>query len=201
MILSPPKPLTSRRFAAATSEAPPRASEAATDWAALPGGVVDGSEIVLLAIKPSMWRLLFDSAPWLATCCVFAALLTWFGRPLPGLSVTATAQVILLIGLARIGLAIVRWVPTWYVLTNRRVINIQGVRAPRISDCLLVEIRNTVLHVSPAEKLTRLGTITFVTDQPSHTPHVWQSIAKPEFVHAKIRRAIEDAIDRRGIAG
>ncbi len=189
------------RFSAATSEAPPRTSQAAaTAWTALPGGVLDGGEIVLLATKPSMWRPVFDSAPWLVTCCLLAGVLTWLGKPLPGLSLTATAQVVLLVAFARVGLAVVRWVPRWYVLTNRRVIDIRGVRSPRIQACLLVEIRNTYLNSSAAEKLTRLGTITFVTDEANKVSRLWQSIAKPEEVHTKIRRAIENAIDQHGMS-
>ncbi|MGB2987593.1 MAG: hypothetical protein WBE26_17140 [Phycisphaerae bacterium] len=198
MIQSPPKRPTSLSFSVTASEAPPRASRVAATLTTLPGSVLDGDEIVLLAIKPSMWRLLFDSAPWLVTCFLLAAVLVWLGTPLPGLSLTATAQVILLIGLARIGLAVVRWVPIWYVLTNRRVLDIRGVRTPRISACLLIEVRNTILQSSPTEKLTRLGTITFVTDPPDQASHVWQSIAEPDAVHTKIRRAIENAIDQSG---
>jgi hypothetical protein len=94
---------------------------------------------------------------------------------------------------------VVRWAPRWYVLTNRRVLDIQGVRSPRIWSCLLTEIRNTYLNASPPEKLTGLGTITFVTDHPDEPPCHWRSVAKPEEVHAKIRRAIENAIDQQGI--
>ena len=65
---------TSPALAAATSEAPPHAAKAATHWTALPSGVVDGGEIVLLAIKPSMWRPLLDSAPWLIVCSTFATM-------------------------------------------------------------------------------------------------------------------------------
>ena len=181
-------------FAATMSEMPTRA-EAAAAWVALPGGVVDGGEIVILAIKPSMWRPLFDSLPWLVGACFLAAVVLSGGLTLPGLSSMMTGQLILLVGFARLGVAIARWVPTWYVLTNRRVMNIGGVRAPRISSCLLVEVRNTYLNTLPAEKLTGLGTITFVTDHPGDPPRVWLSVARPEEVHAQIRRAIESAID------
>lgn len=188
-------------FSPTASEAPPRASKVTATWTTLPGGVVEGGEIVILAIKPSMWRILLDSAPWLVTCCLLAGVLTWLGTPVPGLSVAATAQVMLLIAFARIALAIVRWIPTWYVLTNRRIIGIRGVRTPRISASPLVDIRNTYLHSSPAEKLARLATITFVFSHSEKPSHIWQSVAKPDEVHAAIRRAIENAIDQHGLSG
>lgn len=199
MIVSLPQPVTSVPFSSATSEAPPHTTEVASSVAALAGSVLDGGEIVLLAIKPSMWRPLFDSAPWLVTCCALAVVLTWLQAPLPGLSLATTAQLILLVGLARVGLAVVKWVPMWYVLTNRRVIDIRGVRRPRTAACRLLEIRNTYLHASVAEKTVRVGTITFVIDRPDRTSRLWQSVARPEEVHAKIRRAIENAIDQQGV--
>ena len=201
MIRAATRRLTPVSFSATASETPSRATDVAVGWTTLPGGVVDGGEIVLLAIKPSMWRPLFESTPWLVTCCVLAAGLAWLSRPIPGLPLTATVQVIVLVGFARLGLAVVRWVPRWYVLTNRRVLDIQGVRSPRIWSCLLIETRNTYLNVSTAERLTGLGTITFVTDHPGEPPCHWRSVAKPEEVHARIRRAIENAIDQQGIGG
>lgn len=186
---------------ATTSESPSQASEVAADWATLPGGVVDGGEIVLLAIRPSMWRPLFHAAPWLAVCCVVAGSLMWIGRPVPGLSPAATAQLVLLVGFARLMLAAVRWASMWYVLTNRRILDVRGVREPRIWSCLLVQTRHTSVNASVAERLAGVGTITFVTDIPDQPPRDWQSIAKPREVHARIRRAIENAIDQHGIGG
>lgn len=177
------------------SEVPSRTGEVTSAWTQLPGGLVDGGEIIVLAIKPSMWRPLFDSAGWLVGCSLAAMVVTWLRSPLPGLSVTATAQLILMIGLVQLGVAVARWISTWYVLTNRRVINIGGVRAPRISSCLLIDVRNTYLHVSAPERLVALGTITFASDDPLDAPRTWRTIAEPELVHAKIRRAIETALD------
>lgn len=183
------------------SDAPSRARQrAASSWAALPGGIVDGGEIVLLAIKPSLWRPVFESAAWLVMSVLLAGALTWLGRPLPGLSQTLTAQVILLAGVIRLGIATVRWAPMWYVLTNRRVLDVCGVRSPRIWACPVIDIRNTYLNASPSEKLTRLGTLTFVTEHPDEPPRTWSSVPQPELVHDRIRRAIEQAIDQQGIS-
>jgi hypothetical protein len=198
MILAPPATGPAAKLAAAASEASSRATEAAARWGTLPGGITDGGEVIVLAIKPSMWRPVFDSAAWLVTSTVLAITLTVLGTPLPGLSLTATAQIVLLVGLGRLGVAVVfRWMPTWYVLTNRRIIGIHGVRAPKISSCRLIDIRNTYLHTLGVEKLTGLGTITYVTTCEDEPPHHWRTIAKPNLVHAEIRRAIENAIDQQ----
>jgi hypothetical protein len=199
MTLAPTQSGRSTLFAAATSESPGRTGEITAAWTTLPGGVVDGGEIVVMAIKPSMWRPLLASAPALAICMLAAGVVAGLAEPLGGLSPAVLAQIILLIALARLAIAIALWIPTWYVLTNRRVIHIEGVREPRIGSIPLVEVRNTYLHVSPGERVTRLGTITMVTDQSERPAMIWQSVSRPSEVHAKLRRAIEDAIDRHSL--
>jgi len=182
----------------AMAEAPSPAAQVAKKWSAIPGGIVDGGEIVLLAIKPSLWRTVIDSLPWLITTVAVAVILTASRTPIPGFSPSVTAQLLLMIGVGRLAFAVVRWVPSWYVLTNRRVIDIQGVRMPRVWACLLVDVRNTYLNASPAEKIASVGSITFVTNRADELPRVWRSVAEPEEVHARIRRAIENAIDQFG---
>jgi len=197
--VAPCRRVSPAAFVATMSDAPSRVADVAARWTMLPGGVIDGGEIVVLAIKPSLWRPVFDSAAGLVISVLLAVVVTTLGVPLPGLSAATTAQLVLLIGFTGLGLAIVRWTTTWHVLTNRRIIDIHGVRTPRIAACLLVHVRNTYLHTSVAEKVTRLGTVTFVTDEADRLPHLWRSIAHPDEVHAKIRRAIENAIDQSSV--
>ena len=199
MIQAPARPRQKLRFSAAASEAPPQVADVPATLTALPGGVLDGGELILLAIKPSMWRPLFDSAPWLVVCGAVAIILTSMGRTLAGLSLVASAEVVLLVGMTRLALAIVRWVPTWYVLTNRRIITIHGVRQPRIASCLLLEVRDLFLGASPMERLVWLGSIGIATNHETSPPLFWQSIQQPEAVHDKIRRAIRNAVEQQGL--
>ena len=188
-----------RFSAAAVSDTPAAAARpAAMPWE-IPGGVINGGEIVILAIKPSMWRPLFDSAAWMVGSWIIAALLTFLGKPITGLSMTTTVQIVLMGGTVGLGVAILRWIPTWYVLTNRRIIHIHGIRTPRIDSVELLEIRNTFVQYGIEEKLTNLGSITFVMDKAASRPRTWRSIQRPLEVHARIRRAIENAIDQFGI--
>jgi membrane protein YdbS with pleckstrin-like domain len=184
-------------LAATITDAPPRVGKAAAAWHALPQELIDGGEIVILAIKPSMWRPLLDSWPWILTACVFALITTTWPATIPGLSVMATAQVILLVAACRLGVAIVRWIPTWYVLTNRRILTIQGVRAPRFTACPLPAIGNVELSTTPSERLTRLGTVLFAAQDERTVIQLWRSIARPEEIHARVRRAIDEAHNRQ----
>jgi len=189
-----------RNFSVAVADNPAAAAKPAiAPWAEIPGGVIDGGEIVILAIKPSMWRPLFDSAAWMVGSWLLAGMLTVLGKPIVGLSMTTTVQIVLMGGAVGLAVAILRWIPTWYVLTNRRIIHIHGVRSPRIDSCELLEIRNTFVQVGIEEKLTNLGSITFVMDKAASRPRTWRSIQQPLEVHARVRRAIENAIDQFGI--
>ncbi len=179
----------------AAADAPPAHAELGAVGLTIPSGLIDGGEVVLMAIKPSMWQPLLTSAPWWVTSLALAIAVSVLGAPLPGLSLAMTVQAILLIGAARFGLALVRWIPRWHLLTNRRVMDIRGVRRPRVSALLLVDIRNTYLTREPLDRLLSIGSITMVTEREHDTPRVWRWVADPDLVHDKIRRAIRDAID------
>jgi len=196
MVLAPPSPNASP-FAAAETDSPSAVDKVALRLTSLPGGLVDGGEVVLLAIKPSMWRPFFDSAAWIVTLTMLAIVTTIWELALPGLTVSTSAQLILVLALLRFGLAIFAWIPSWYVLTNRRLIEIHGVRTPDIAACSLLEVRNTYFNTTPIEKAARLGTITYVTADETEAPHYWRSISEPQLVHTEIRRAIENAIDNQ----
>lgn len=183
-------------WSAATSQTAPVESATGTAWSALPRDMLDGGELVLLAVKPSMWRPLFDSLPWLITCVVLLVGVSRLGVPVWGVAPGTASQAILLLAFGRLAIALLHWVPTWHVLTNRRVLHVRGIRTPRIASMLLDDIRNTYVHTAPMERLTRVATLTLVSKHDNEPIQIWRSIANPEKVHARIRRAIENAIDQ-----
>ena len=193
------RPLPTTHLSAVATEPSPNAVAVRANWTKLPGGVLDGGEIVIFAIKPSMWRWLFDSAPWLVVCSVLAVFVTLLGRPVFGLAPTGTVQVLMLVAFARLGFVMLRWIPTWYVLTNRRLIDVQGVRAARIRSCPLIDVADTHLQESIPDKAAQLGTIVFELDRPGDGPYVWQSIQTPHEVFDKVRSTIRNARDFRGM--
>lgn len=195
------RPLPTTHFSAVATDTSPNAVAVPANWTTLPGGVVDGGEIVIFAIKPSMWRWLFDSAPWLVACSVLAVIVTVLGRPVLGLSPTGAAQALMLVAFVRLSFAMLRWIPTWYVLTNRRLIDVQGVRAARIRSCPLIDVANTYLDKSIPEKAAQLGTIVFELDRSDDRPYVWQSVQVPHEVFDKVRSTIRNARDFRGMRG
>jgi hypothetical protein len=183
-------------FAAATAQPPARAVRLPADTLAVPPDLLDGGEVVILAVKPSIWFILFEPLKWIALA-VLLQLCIPLGRPYlpPGVTAGVLTQVILLLLGARMVLSLLRWVSRSYVLTNRRVMRVSGVRRPEVWACPLVRIRNTRLTAEVHERLVKLGTVTFVTDDPLAANRQWCFISRPEEVHAEVRRAIARALD------
>lgn len=192
-------PSQTSELTATMSDTPSRAQEVNAPWAQVPGGLIHGGEIVLLWVKPSIWRPLLDSGPWLLAAAFFAALLTLGNLSVSGLGTALSAQIVVTVGLARLGVAVLRWVPTWYLLTNLRVLSVRGVRSPSVTSRGLLEIRNTYVHATAFEKCGGIASIAFVTDHPNELPLVWHSVPNAAEIHQRIRRAIENAIDQHGL--
>ena len=189
------------RFSAVATQSRPEAVPVRANWTTLPGGVVEGGEIVVLAIKPSMWLWLFDSVPWLVMCTALGVILTALNRPFLGLSPTGTLQILALVAFARVSFAMLRWIPTWYVLTNRRLIDVRGVRAARIRSCPLINVSDVLLEESTLEKAAKLGSIYFELDSSEAHAYVWQSIQAPKDVFATVRTTINNARNFGGRRG
>jgi len=181
------------------SDAPPRSADIPAEWPDLPSGVIDGGEIVLMAIKPSVWSPVLEALPWLLSTAGFSALILVLRLALPGLTPSGSAQLVLAIGFVRLLVGIVRWVATWYVLTNRRILDVRGARSPRIGAMPLVDIRNTYVKASATERLVGVASISLVSKRAGDPHRMWEFVPKPELVHAKIRRAIEHALDQYGM--
>lgn len=177
---------------AAVGEAPAPAP-ATTVAEALGGDFMSGGEIVLLAVKPSMWRMVFESAPWLVATLALSVLTLSMGSPIVGVSTSLAAQLILLIGLGRLAVAVLRWVPAWHLLTNRRLMDIRGVRTPRVSSLFLTDIAESETSATTPERLVGIGTITFTPRLADQPPRLWRSIPDHIEVHDRIRRAIREA--------
>ena len=157
-------------------------------------GVLDGGEIVLCALKPSMWYLGLVSVRWLAGAAVVILL-----APLLFQARSATAEILtqaaLLVTAVRLILALLQWSSRLYVLTNRRVMCYSGVMRVSLFESPLVHIRNTYVNASPGERICKVGSIGFSLQGDKHIDVWWEQISDPHAIHERIRRAIEKALD------
>jgi len=166
-----------------------------TDVGLLPQDLIGGDETIILAIKPSLWFAVFDSANWTATTLVVIVCSTWISRVLPGVSESQLLSVVLAALGMRVCVALLRWVSRFYVLTNRRVMCIRGVIKPDVFECPLVNIQSTSITVSFYESFPLLGTLNFVISELPVRGAAWRNIAHPNDVHVEVERAIRRAHD------
>lgn len=160
----------------------------------VPENLLDGGEIVLLAIKPSVWSVGFTSMAWICTAVVVAAMDIGSGLSRGWLAGVPVAELALTVAAARAGWAMLQWVSQVYVLTNRRIMRIRGVLSAQVFGCPLVKIINTGVTCAPHEAALRLGSLWFNIENNAGDP-TWYHLSRPEEVHAKVRQAIRRALD------
>ncbi|MFO0972424.1 MAG: PH domain-containing protein [Phycisphaerae bacterium] len=154
----------------------------------IPEQLLSDGEVVLLAIKPSLWFVILVSGRFLA-----ALALVWVATRLPLLSPVALPVLRLALGavLLRLVVATLQWSARLYVLTDRRVLLIRGIFNVDIFECALARIQNTWLTFSLFERLLRLGSVHMATAAgPAGGVASWKIVAQPLAVHARLREAI-----------
>ena len=153
--------------------------------------LLNGSEVIILAIKPSLSYVLLVSGRWLAVLLgvCLAAWLMWQLN-----FFVSQAQVLLGIALAgisiRLAFGLLQWQSRVYILTNVRVLRIRGVLRVDMFQCHLLRIKDVLLTHSPAEKVLGLGTIALVNDSSNQPAACWRNIRHPEQVRQQIIEAI-----------
>ena len=161
------------------------------DRALVPECLLAGDEIVLLAVKPSLWFIPLRSGPWLLTCALVAGLTWWLGHHGFGLDVARLGlQSALAVALVRVSVAMFQWACRLYVLTNRRVMRIKGVLHVNVFECPLVKIQNTYLDFTLTQRLVRIGSIHMQTAGTGGGNAVWEHLSQPTLIHTRLRNAI-----------
>ncbi|MFQ5411651.1 MAG: PH domain-containing protein [Phycisphaerae bacterium] len=175
---------------AAQSESTPGGAVGYTVEEMVPAHLLDGGEVVHFAIKPSAWFVLLTSLRWMVIAGCLAGLAT---TSLVGPSYGGYLfQLAILVAGGRLAWATIDWVSRLYVLTNRRVMSIRGVFSVELYECSLDRIQDTRLTLSPAERLARVGTVTFQTASGGGSGF-WRIVSRPLEVHEKLRDAIRRA--------
>ena len=183
-------------FTDAAVDVPSAAAPARAEQVAVPANLLDGGEVVILAIRSSLWSVLFSSFQWALGGAMIVAFAWWFAAAQGAVANSLVIQTVLAVVAVRLGFAVMQWVSRVYVLTNRRIVRLRGVFRADVHACPLAKVINTGVTVRPHEAITRLGTIWFNTG-PDAADSSWYHVAKPHEVHAQIRRAIERVLDHQ----
>ncbi len=157
----------------------------------LPAQLLGGDEIVIFAVKPSLWFVLFTSARWLIAMALVIGLSGWLDTA--GMSRALVVKAALALGGARLGFALLQWVSRLYVLTNRRIMRLRGIFNVDLFECQLTKIQNTYLTMTWYERLAGLGSISFATAGTGGVEASWTDVNNPLEVHERVRSAIHRA--------
>ncbi len=158
--------------------------------------ILDGGEIVLCAIKPSLWYLVLVSVRWLAGAAVIILVAPLLFQAPSGTAKMLT-QAALLVTAVRLILALLQWSSRLYVLTDRRVMCYSGVMHVSLFESPLIHIRNTYVNASPVERICKVGSIGFSLQGGKRIDAWWEQVSDPHAIHERIRRAIEKALDNQ----
>jgi hypothetical protein len=154
--------------------------------------VLNGSEIIILAIKPSLWYVLLVSAR-ISAVLLAVIIAAWTAGQLGWIPYQAH----FIMGLALAGISIrlafglLQWQSRAYILTNIRVLRIRGTLRVEMFQCHLLRLKDVSLSTSATEKLLGLGTIGLQADSPSPLTASWLNVRNPQ----QVRQQILDAID------
>ncbi|MBN1492279.1 MAG: PH domain-containing protein [Phycisphaerae bacterium] len=159
----------------------------------VPEHLLDGGEVVLLAIKPSLWFIPFVTIRWLIGLVLVIVLAPRLGAALPWADSALAIKAAAALAAARVGFAVLEWASRLYVLTNRRVMRIRGIFNVNLFECSLLKIQNTNIRLTWYERFFGLGTILIATAGTGTIEAEWLNIAHPLEVHEQIRAAIHRA--------
>lgn len=151
--------------------------------------IVRDGEIILLILKPSLWTIFFSTLPAIGiglilifSTCLWAPHHVHIGIEAGGMLIAARAA-----------WAVLNWAGRLYLLTDLRIVRINGVFSPDIHDIPLRKVARTRLTTSFRERLWRLGSIEIIPETDQWPWSVWQTISKPRQIHETITRAIARA--------
>lgn len=188
----PPDPL--RRTASAHTEPgePVLGLPIARASALLPIDLIQGDEVIILLLKPSLWYVLLGSLESLGVIAIVTALMIWVREAFHIELYRDDGMLILAGGLAAARLAwqFLEWLSRTYVLTDRRVISVEGVLRIQVFQAELRRIQHTYLLLSLRERVFSLGTIAFSTAGSDIPAAYWVMIRRPLAVQHRIMQAI-----------
>jgi uncharacterized membrane protein YdbT with pleckstrin-like domain len=164
---------------------------------AVPVHLVDDGEQIILAIKPSLWFIVFHSAPVFILVVLIFLGIQFFPISLPSDWCRYVMQIAVFGSVVQILVSVLQWMTRLYVLTDRRIMRIRGVFTVNVFEAPLMKVQNTYLTFAVHERIVGLGTVLIATAGTYGIEASWQNIRQPLEVHELIRAAVREANRRR----
>lgn len=166
----------------------------------IPQKLITDGEVVLLALKPSLWFILLVSVRWLVGAALTIVLVELL-RPWLAERITQHAeQLAVLAAAVRLIIGSLEWLGRVYVLTDRRVMRLRGVMRIDLFECPLSKLQKTELALPMSERVLGCGTVLFSTAASAGSPDAaWQTLAQPARVYRTVLEAIERYRGQNGL--
>lgn len=158
----------------------------------IPAQLLQSGEIIILLLKPSPLFIFLAALPTVTILALITIALVAAERSLH--TGVGEAQVItlgLVLIVARLFWQFMEWLSRVYVLTDRRVVRVQGVLRVSIFEAPLQQLQHTHMLFSLRERAFGLGTIAFATAGTAFVEVAWVMLADPLDVHQKVVETIE----------
>ncbi len=155
--------------------------------------ILNDGELVILLLKPSYWFILLQSLRFIAGVLIVIIAAQLYRDNLP----TATQFHVFWAGVtaivARLTWSILQWMGRFYVLTDLRIVRLQGVFNVDIFDCPLRKVARLRRVTTTRERILGLGSIEIIPFDDQLPIGQWQTIARPREVYQEIVKAINRA--------
>ena len=172
----------------------------------LPSHILTPGEHIFYETKPILWPILIRPA-----LIIVVGLIIFIAAPTINLEFIGdiSAQIslglirliigwfgitLILIGLLAILVRFVRWKYTFYVVTNRRILNQTGIIGRSYVGCPLNRIQKVILDISIFGRILGFGTIHIATAGIKGTEISWKYLKEPIEAHRRLNKAIEQSI-------
>jgi len=182
------------------SQIPSGALPATLPIVLLPGRLLRDGEIIILAIKPSLWYVPLVSWPVLAVAVLLPLVIHAAGRMFhveTPVNVAAVTTICAAAAVARLCAAMYQWTARLYVLTNLRIMRVRGLVQFDVFDCPLAKIRQVVATAMLIERPLGLGSLVFELKgeadgiaSAAAQEHSWIHVARVQEVHAIVSQTI-----------
>lgn len=158
----------------------------------LPADLIQGDEIIVLLLKPSLWFILLGCLePIVALGLVVAVGYIVEGLPgVPRYDPNRLLALGLILIAVRVTWQFMVWLSHVYVLTDRRVVTVKGFLRPMVFEAKLGALTHTNLVISLRERPVGLGSIVFATAGTASPESSWLMLRRPLAVHRKIVQTI-----------
>lgn len=177
----------------ATAAAPAEEAPANSLVVLLTRHILHDGELVILILKPSLWYILLQSLRFIAGTLIIMIAAKVYQDDLPMHAPVRVAAIGVVVILGRLMWSSLHWMGRFYVLTDLRIVRLQGVFAIDIFDCPLRKIARLRRVTTTRERLLGLGSIEIIPFDDQLPIGLWQTIARPRVIYQEIVKAINRA--------